>query len=81
MTAEEFDELRRSAFVIAYRMLGSVSEAGDMVQDGLLHLHRARAGGERIASPRAGSTWARGSTGCPAMMSRRSAGSVRSRRR
>ena len=32
MTEEEFDELRRSAFAIAYRMLGSVSEAEDVVE-------------------------------------------------
>jgi RNA polymerase sigma-70 factor (TIGR02957 family) len=53
MTENEFDELRRSAFAIAYRMLGSVSEAEDVVQEGLLRLYRAREGGERIASPRA----------------------------
>src|SRR5947207_14851904 len=53
MTEEEFDELRPSAFAIAYRMLGSVSEADDMVQEGFLRLHRARARGERIESPRA----------------------------
>jgi RNA polymerase sigma-70 factor (TIGR02957 family) len=53
MTEEEFDELRPSAFAIAYRMLGSVSEAEDVVQEGFLRLHRAREGGERIASPRA----------------------------
>ena len=53
MSEEEFDELRPSAFAIAYRMLGSVSEAEDVVQEGLLRLHRAREGGERIESPRA----------------------------
>jgi RNA polymerase sigma-70 factor (TIGR02957 family) len=53
MTEEEYDELRPSAFAIAYRMLGSVSEAEDVVQEGLLRLHRARARGERIESPRA----------------------------
>jgi RNA polymerase sigma-70 factor (TIGR02957 family) len=53
MNEEEFDDLRGSAFAIAYRMLGSVSEAEDIVQEGLLRLHRAREGGERIESPRA----------------------------
>src|ERR671938_861835 len=53
MTGEQFEKLRPSAFAIAYRMLGSVSEAEDVVQEGLLRLHRARAAGERIESPRA----------------------------
>src|SRR5688500_15605268 len=53
MTEEEFDELRPPAFAIAYRMLGSVSEAEDVVQEGFLRLHQAREGGERIESPRA----------------------------
>ena len=48
MTQEEFDELRRSAFAIAYRMLGSVSEAEDVVPEGPPPHHRAREGGERI---------------------------------
>jgi RNA polymerase sigma-70 factor (TIGR02957 family) len=52
-TEEQLDELRPAAFAIAYRMLGSVSEAEDVVQEGLLRLYRARAGGERIESPRA----------------------------
>jgi RNA polymerase sigma factor (sigma-70 family) len=34
-------------------MLGSVSEAEDVVQEGFLRLHRAREGDERIESPRA----------------------------
>jgi RNA polymerase sigma-70 factor (TIGR02957 family) len=53
MTDEQLDELRPPAFAIAYRMLGSVSEAEDVVQEAFLRLHRAREGGERIESPRA----------------------------
>jgi RNA polymerase sigma-70 factor (ECF subfamily) len=53
MPREQLDQLRPSAFAIAYRMLGSVSEAEDVVQEGLLRLHQAREGGERIESPRA----------------------------
>jgi DNA-directed RNA polymerase specialized sigma24 family protein len=47
MAEEDFDELRPSAFAIAYRMLGSSSEAEDVVQEGCLRLHRAPEGGER----------------------------------
>src|SRR3954464_15881581 len=53
MTEDDFDALRPSAFAIAYRMLGSVSDAEDVVQEGFLRLHRAHEGGERIESPRA----------------------------
>ncbi|MEA2419873.1 MAG: hypothetical protein QOE60_2079 [Thermoleophilaceae bacterium] len=47
------EELRPRAFAIAYRMLGSVSEAEDVVQEAYLRLHRAEREGERIESPRA----------------------------
>ena len=46
-------ELRPVAFAIAYRMLGTVSEAEDVVQEALLRLHQALDSGEQIASPRA----------------------------
>jgi RNA polymerase sigma-70 factor (TIGR02957 family) len=51
--AELLDELRPGAFAIAYRMLGTVSEAEDVVQEALLRFHRAQEEGERIESPRA----------------------------
>src|ERR671924_1496764 len=47
------DELRPVAFAMAYRMLGSVAEAEDVVQEALLRVHQALDSGERIASPRA----------------------------
>jgi RNA polymerase sigma factor (sigma-70 family) len=55
MTGRErlLEELRPVAFAIAYRMLGSVAEAEDVVQEALLRVHQALEAGERIASPRA----------------------------
>jgi RNA polymerase sigma-70 factor (TIGR02957 family) len=47
------DDLRPVAFAIAYRMLGSVSEAEDVVQEALLRVHQELEAGEQIASPRA----------------------------
>jgi RNA polymerase sigma-70 factor (TIGR02957 family) len=47
------DNLRPVAFAIAYRMLGSVSEAEDVVQEALLRVDQALEAGEQIASPRA----------------------------
>jgi RNA polymerase sigma-70 factor (TIGR02957 family) len=51
--AELLEELRPRAFAIAYRMLGSVSEAEDIVQEALLRVHSAIEDGEEISSPRA----------------------------
>jgi RNA polymerase sigma-70 factor (TIGR02957 family) len=48
-----YEELRPPAFAIAYRMLGSVSEAEDVVQEAFLRLHRTLESDERIESPRA----------------------------
>ena len=55
MTARErlLDELRPGTFALAYRMLGSVSDAEDVVQEALLRVHQALDAGEQIASPRA----------------------------
>lgn len=54
MAAQElYEELRPGAFAIAYRMLGSASEAEDLVQEGLLRLHRALEEGSRLESPSA----------------------------
>ena len=47
------DELRPVSFAIAYRMLGRVSEAEDVVQEALFRVHQVLDAGEQIASPRA----------------------------
>lgn len=47
------EELRPRAFAVAYRMLGSVSEAEDIVQEALLRLHIVLQQGKTIESPAA----------------------------
>ena len=51
--AQLLADLRPATFAIAYRMLGSVAEAEDVVQEALLRVHRALEEGQRIDSPRA----------------------------
>jgi len=55
MTEREqlLDDLRPTAFAVAYRMLGSQAEAEDVVQEALLRVHQALDGGEQLVSPRA----------------------------
>src|SRR5918994_7493763 len=48
-----YGELRPRAFAIAYQMLGSVSEAEDVVQEAFMRLHKTLQRDEQISSPRA----------------------------
>ena len=50
MDVESHEELRPYLFAIAYRMLGSVAEAEDVVQDAFLRYHEAAV---EAASPKA----------------------------
>jgi RNA polymerase sigma-70 factor, ECF subfamily len=52
-TADAFEELRPLLFSIAYRMLGSVAEAEDIVQETFLRFQRAVEHGTAIESPQA----------------------------
>jgi RNA polymerase sigma-70 factor (TIGR02957 family) len=50
---ELFEELRPKGFAIAYRMLGSVSEAEEVVQEAFVRLYRELDSGARIDTPEA----------------------------
>jgi RNA polymerase sigma-70 factor, ECF subfamily len=52
-TQEAFERLRPLMFSIAYRMLGTVSESEDIVQEAFLRYHQAMAGQNRPESPKA----------------------------
>jgi RNA polymerase sigma-70 factor (ECF subfamily) len=52
-TEAPYEDLRPLLFSIAYRMVSSVSEAEDIVQEAFLRIHRAEAGGTRVDSPKA----------------------------
>jgi Sigma-70 region 2 len=61
--SERLDDVRPHAFAIAYRMLGSVSEAEDIVQEALVRIPQAIERGEEISSPRPTSSWPLDSAG------------------
>jgi RNA polymerase sigma-70 factor (ECF subfamily) len=52
-SAETFETLRPLLFSIAYRMLGSVSDAEDIVQETFLRHRRASVEGQEVESPKA----------------------------
>jgi RNA polymerase sigma-70 factor (ECF subfamily) len=52
-TEAPYEELRPLLFSIAYRMVSSVGEAEDIVQEAFLRIHRAEVEGTKIASPKA----------------------------
>jgi len=51
--ADLYEELRPYMFAIAYRMVGGVSDAEDIVQEAFLRFHRATSEGEVVESPKA----------------------------
>jgi len=53
VTLAAFEEHRALLFSVAYRMLGSVAEAEDVLQETFIRWQRARSSGEEIRSPKA----------------------------
>jgi RNA polymerase sigma-70 factor, ECF subfamily len=53
LAADAYGELRPLMFSIAYRMLGSVGDAEDIVQEAFLRYHQAVRDGGTVGSPRA----------------------------
>jgi RNA polymerase sigma-70 factor (ECF subfamily) len=51
--SQMYEELRPLMFSIAYRMVGSASEAEDIVQEAFLRFHRESTKGTQIESPKA----------------------------
>src|SRR5205809_2043916 len=52
-TEAPYEELRPLLFSIAYRMVSSVSEAEDIVQEAFLRIHRTEAEGTKVDAPKA----------------------------
>jgi RNA polymerase sigma-70 factor (ECF subfamily) len=48
-----YEELKPLMFSIAYRMLGSATDAEDIVQEAFLRFHRETSGGTQVDSPKA----------------------------
>jgi RNA polymerase sigma-70 factor (ECF subfamily) len=52
-TEATYEDLRPLLFSIAYRMVSSVSEAEDIVQEAFLRIHKAESDGMEIDAPKA----------------------------